>query len=123
MDMPKFKLGDTVYFIGDHRIQQAIIYEVRCIERFEDDFPSGASVHQYIIYRLSSSKHCNRMFENNDAHHKSLYSGEYANNQWFPEHSLYVDIQSAIAAIPIEYLPGNDPAMLWACPDTSSDTL
>jgi len=90
----KYKLGDWVFFIGDGKIHQARICEVRFISRFEKTSNTLTEEVNYTIYRLFREDRINGDFQNHDV--KIKYRGEYEAYKWFEESQIYKDEDEAL---------------------------
>lgn len=89
----KYNLGERVFFIGDGNIYQAIIGEVRFINRFVND--RGTVVQkEYKIYRLASNKEYKEFFRNHKVNID--YRGEFDANYWFEESQIYSNEDEAL---------------------------
>jgi len=96
----KFNLDDVVYFIGEGKIYQAKICEVRFVARFEQTNSGNCGIYNtykpvlYEVYRLYTH-HKNGDTINTNATHK-YYDGEYCGTSWFTIDELFESVEDAL---------------------------
>lgn len=107
----KFDLGDTVFFVGNHKIYEAIIIEVRVIERYvkvkHDDTSYSFSPETLELYRLAECASEKSEFANCDSDHIPKYKGEYENFPWFTPDILFCSAYEALESIEIHCIVKN----------------
>lgn len=107
----KFNLDDIVYFIGEGKIYQAKICEVRFVTRFEQTNSGNCGKYNsykqvlYEVYRLYTH-HKNGDTTNTNATHKYC-DGEYCETTWFTVDELFESVEDALIHLRthVEMLP------------------
>jgi len=106
----KFNLGDVVYFVGEYEIYQAIIIEVRCIERYTNGI---SHINPFVkesleLYRLGEYKTDKSGFINNNDKYTPDYKGEFDMPVWFTSDILFNTAEEACKSINIRYINDKD---------------
>lgn len=107
----KFNLDDIVYFIGEGKIYQAKICEVRFVARFEQINSGNCGKYNsykqvlYEVYRLYT-RNKNGDTNNTNATHKYC-DGEHCKTTWFTVDELFESVEDALIHLRthVEMLP------------------
>ena len=109
----KFNLDDIVFFIGEGKIQQAKICEVRFVLRFEKTNSGECGVFNsfkpvsYEVYRLYTTSKLGSEV-NTDANH-FYEDGEFCITTWFTADELFESVEDALVYLrsTVKMLPEN----------------